>query len=85
MPGGSTPILVLRGWLDPYRALAADVAKALNGYPNLSIVELPNASYNALGGSDCPRRIRNAWIDDLAPPSVDPTCETALLDLASSP
>ena len=55
------------------------------GYPNLSIVEVPNASYNALGGSDCPRRIRNVWIDDLAPPSVDPTCETALPDLVQAP
>ena len=74
LPGGPTPILVLRGWFDPYSTPAADVQAALIGYPNLALVEVPNASYNALGGNDCPRRIRNAWIDALTPPDPGFAC-----------
>jgi hypothetical protein len=75
MPGGTTPILVLRGWFDPYSALPSDVTSALADYPNLSLVEVPNATYNALGGNDCPRRIRNAWIDALTTPPTDFDCQ----------
>ncbi len=86
MPGGATPILVLRGWFDPYSAPASDVASVLADYPNLSLVEVPNASYNALGGNDCPRRIRNAWIDALTTPPTPFPCQFgAPPDLNPSP
>ncbi len=75
LPGGATPILVLRGWFDPYSAPPGDVQAALQGYPNLTLVEVPNASYNALGDNDCPRRIRNTWIDALTPPAPDFVCQ----------
>ena len=40
--------------------------------------EVPNQSYNAFGFSDCPRLIRNAWIDAIAAAPVDVSCLTAI-------
>ena len=47
--------------------------------PNTYIYEVPNQSYNALGEVDCPRLIRNAWIDAPDAPPVDVSC---LADIA---
>ena len=73
-PTGGVPTLVLRGALDPFSASAADVGTATNGSPNVFILPIPNQSYNALGFTECPRAIRNAWIDAITAPPADTTC-----------
>lgn len=70
-PTGGVPTLILRGEFDPYSAPPSDVTKAMAGAPNVYLVEVPNQSYNTLGYTECPRAIRNAWIDaPTAPPDT---------------
>jgi pimeloyl-ACP methyl ester carboxylesterase len=71
---GSVPTLVLRGALDPYSAPLGDVAKAVAGLDSVYTLEIPNQSYNALGFTECPAAIRNAWIDAPTAPPADTTC-----------
>jgi pimeloyl-ACP methyl ester carboxylesterase len=73
-PTGGLPTLVLRGALDPYSAPMSEVAKAANGAADVYLVEIPNQSYNALGYTECPRTIRNAWIDAPTAPPSDTSC-----------
>ena len=49
------------------------------------VYAVPNQSYNAFGEVDCPRLIRNAWIDapDAAPADVSCLDEIAPVDLGS--
>ena len=68
---GGVPTLVLRGALDPYSAPLSDVAAATAGAAKVYPLEIPNQSYNVLGYTECPRAIRNAWIDSpTAPPAT---------------
>lgn len=60
---GVVPTLVLRGIFDPYSASTDDVIRAEAGAPNVYTLDIPNQSYNALGYTECPRAIRNSWID----------------------
>ena len=48
--------------------------KSAAGAPNVYLVEIPNQSYNALGYTECPRAIRNAWIDAPTAAPADTTC-----------
>ena len=74
---GGVPTLVLRGALDPYSAPLGDVAAATAGAAKVYPLEIPNQSYNVLGYTECPRAIRNAWIDSpTAPP--DTSCLTGI-------
>lgn len=57
------PALIMRGWLDPFSAPLADVAAAIGAADNVSVLEVLNQSDNVLGYVECPRKIRNAWID----------------------
>lgn len=73
-PTGGVPTLVLHGALDPFSASVADVTSATQGSPNVYVLPIPNQSYNALGFTECPRAIRNAWIDAITSPPADASC-----------
>jgi len=73
-PTGGVPTLVLRGVLDPFSASVDDVATATAGSPGVFILPIPNQSYNTLGFTECPRAIRNAWIDAITAPPADTSC-----------
>jgi hypothetical protein len=49
------------------------------------LYDVPNQSYNAFGEVDCPRLIRNAWIDAPNAPPVDVSClaDIAPIDLGT--
>jgi hypothetical protein len=74
----NVPTLAMRGWFDPYSTPPEDIIAAIGG-PNTYIYDVPNQSYNAFGEVDCPRVIRNAWIDAPGAPPVDVSC---LADIA---
>jgi pimeloyl-ACP methyl ester carboxylesterase len=71
---GGLPTLVLRGALDPFSAPMNEVAKATAGAPDVYLIDIPNQSYNALGYTECPLAIRNAWIDAVTAPPADTSC-----------
>jgi pimeloyl-ACP methyl ester carboxylesterase len=59
----STPTLLLAGRFDPHGA-PGFVRAAAEKLSTSWVVEIPSGSYNVLGmDHDCPRSIRNAWID----------------------
>ena len=64
---GGVPTLMMRGSLDPFSAPLPEVATAVGALDNVFEVEVPNQSYNVLGFTECPRAIRNAWIDAPTP------------------
>ncbi len=67
------PTLILSGQFDPFAPPGS--VKGLSGsLPTSFFVEVPGASHNALGYSDCPISIRNAWIDDPSAPPSDTGC-----------
>lgn len=84
-PTGGVPTLVLRGVFDPYSASTADVLRAAAGAPNVFPVDIPNQSYNALGYTECPRAIRNAWIDAPTAAPADTSCLAAIPQIELSP
>ena len=71
---GGVPTLVMRGALDPYSAPLTDVTAAVGGSTNVFSLEIPNQSYNVLGFTECPRVIRNAWVDAPTAPPADTSC-----------
>lgn len=71
---GGVPTLVLRGVFDPYSASSSTVLQAASGAPNVYPIDVPNQSYNALGYNECPRAIRNAWIDAPTTSPADTSC-----------
>jgi pimeloyl-ACP methyl ester carboxylesterase len=71
---GGVPVLVLRGALDPFSAPSSEVREATAGLDNVFVVDIPNQSYNALGYAECPRAIRNAWVDAPTAPPADTSC-----------
>jgi pimeloyl-ACP methyl ester carboxylesterase len=67
------PQLLLLGRFDSFSPLP--VAKeAAKTFGNAWVLEVPGQTHNALGFSDCPIGIRNAWIQDPTSPPVDTTC-----------
>jgi hypothetical protein len=60
--------------LVPFSAPMNEVAKATAGASNVYLIDIPNQSYNALGYTECPLAIRNAWIDALTAPPADTSC-----------
>ena len=74
----------MRGSLDPYSTPPDDIVRAIGG-PSTYVYAVPNQSYNAFGEVDCPRLIRNAWIDapDAAPADVSCLSEIAPVDLGN--
>jgi hypothetical protein len=81
---GGIPTLVLRGDFDPYSASSDTVLKAAEGAANVFTLDIPNQSYNTRGYTECPRAIRNAWIDAPLAPPADTSCLAAIpqLDLS---
>lgn len=82
---GGVPTLVLRGEFDPYSASLADVAKAAAGAPTLFTLDIPNQTYNTLGYTECPRSIRNAWIDAPTATPADTSCLAAIPQIDLTP
>jgi pimeloyl-ACP methyl ester carboxylesterase len=80
----SIPTLVMRGWLDPFSAPPSAISSAVAGAGAVSFVEVPNASYNVQGYNECPRAIRNAWVDAPTRPPADLSCLSRIptIDLA---
>jgi pimeloyl-ACP methyl ester carboxylesterase len=71
---GGIPMLVLRGAFDPFSAPPSEVSEATTGLDNVYVLDIPNQSYNVLGWTECPRSIRNAWIDAPNAPPADTSC-----------
>jgi pimeloyl-ACP methyl ester carboxylesterase len=71
--GDAVPTLVLRGVFDPFSAPTSDVTKALSAGTSF-VLDIPNQSYNTLGYTECPRAIRNAWIDAPTSAPADTSC-----------
>jgi pimeloyl-ACP methyl ester carboxylesterase len=82
---GGVPTLVLRGVFDPYSASAAQVAAAVGGTTNVYSLDVPNQSYNTLGYTECPRAIRNAWVDAPTAAPADTSCLAAIPKLDLTP
>lgn len=82
---GGVPTLVLRGVFDPYSAPIDDVVRAAAGAPNVYTLDIPNQSYNALGYTECPRAIRNAWIDAPNGAPAEVACLQAIPKLDLTP
>lgn len=80
----SIPTLIMRGWLDPFSAPSSAINAAIADAPTVSFVEIPSTSYNVQGSDECPRAIRNAWVDAPAKPPADVSCLQRIppLDLA---
>lgn len=78
---GGVPTLVLRGDLDPYSASTEAVVKAAADARTLYALDIANQSYNTLGYTECPRAIRNAWIDAPTAAPADTTCLAAIPQL----
>ena len=80
---GGVPTLVMRGVLDPYSASIAAVRAADPAARALFTFDVPNQSYNILGYNECPRAIRNAWIDQ---PTIAPdvSCLGSIPELSMS-
>jgi pimeloyl-ACP methyl ester carboxylesterase len=78
------PTLVMRGSLDPFSTPPADIATAIGG-PTTYLYEVPNQSYNAFGEVDCPRLIRNAWLDAPEAPPADISCLAAIAPINLEP
>jgi pimeloyl-ACP methyl ester carboxylesterase len=71
---GGAPTLVMRGALDPFSAPSSEVIKAVGGVESAYVLDVANQSYNVLGFNECPRAIRNAWIDAPNAPPADTSC-----------
>jgi pimeloyl-ACP methyl ester carboxylesterase len=79
-PDPGVPMLALRGVLDPYSASLADVRATDPTSRTLFTVQVPNQTFNALGYNECPRSIRNAWIDDPTTPP-DTSCLSGIPEI----
>lgn len=82
---GGIPTLALRGDLDPYSASTAAVLAAAAGATNVFTLDVPNQSYNTLGYTECPRAIRNAWVDAPTAAPADTSCLAAIPQLDLTP
>ncbi|MBA2314597.1 MAG: hypothetical protein H0V87_04340 [Chloroflexi bacterium] len=82
---GGVPTLIMRGWLDPFSAPIRDVTAATASVGGVHVLEVPNQSYNVLGYVECPRSIRNAWIDAPARPPADVACLDGIPDIELAP
>jgi pimeloyl-ACP methyl ester carboxylesterase len=67
------PLLMLIGQFDSYSSAPA-ARKVAATLPHAWVVEVPGQTHNALGFSDCPIGIRNAWMQDPTGPPEDTTC-----------
>jgi len=73
-PTAGVRSLLMSGALDPFTIPSAQLAAAVAGDPAATVLEIPNQSYNVLGYTECPRTIRNAWLDLPSGPPPDTTC-----------
>ena len=73
-PTAGVRSLLMRGALDPYTVPSAQLAAVVAGGSNVTVLDIPNQSYNVLGYTDCPRSIRNVWLDLASGPPPDTSC-----------
>jgi hypothetical protein len=71
--GDAVPTLIMRGSIDPFSAPPADLTDAIGSATDVHELDVPNASYNVLS-FDCPRAIRDAWMDSPSAPPADTSC-----------
>jgi len=76
--------LLLRGRLDPFTIPQAQLDGIAND-PATSLIEVPNQSYNVLGFTECPRAIRNAWLDATSGPPADTSCLAGIPAISLQP
>jgi pimeloyl-ACP methyl ester carboxylesterase len=71
------PLLMFLGQFDSFSPVseARNVAATL---PSAWVVEVPGQTHNAIGFSDCPIGIRNAWVFDPTEPPADTSCLRSL-------
>ncbi|WP_431900380.1 alpha/beta fold hydrolase [Nonomuraea sp. bgisy101] len=67
------PTLITIGGLNTFSGSAQDVAAAASSLTRARLLEIPFGNYGAYR-EDCPRPIRNAWIDDPAAPLRNTGC-----------
>jgi pimeloyl-ACP methyl ester carboxylesterase len=80
LTGAAVPMLILRGWIDPFSAPPGDVAAAVGDAESVHSIEVPNMSYNALAHG-CPRSIRDAWLDTPTESPADTSCLAGIAPL----
>ena len=73
-PTAGVRSLLMSGVFDPFTIPSAQLAAATADDPNATVLEIPNQSYNVLGYTECPRTIRNVWLDLAAGPPPDTSC-----------
>jgi pimeloyl-ACP methyl ester carboxylesterase len=73
-PTAGVRSLLMSGALDPFTIPSAQLAAATADDPNATVLEIPNQSYNVLGYTECPRTIRNVWLDLASGPPPDTSC-----------
>ena len=73
-PTAGVRSLLMTGALDPFTIPSVQLAAATAGDPLATVLDVPNQSYNVLGYTECPRTIRNAWLDLASGPPPDTTC-----------
>jgi pimeloyl-ACP methyl ester carboxylesterase len=83
-PTNGVRSLFLRGQLDPFTVPLAELARSVDG-TDVSIVDVPNQSYNVLGFTECPRAIRNPWLDATSGPPVDTSCLNTIVPVRLAP
>lgn len=81
----SVRALLMHGAMDPYTVPSTTLADVAASDPNASVLEIPNQSYNVLGYTDCPRAIRNAWLDLASGPPADTSCLAQIRPLELQP
>jgi TAP-like protein len=67
------PLLLLVGQFDSYSS-AAEARQVAATLPRAWVVQVPGSTHNALGFSDCPIGIRNAWVQDPTGTPLDTSC-----------
>jgi len=67
------PLLLLIGQFDSYSS-AREARQVAATLPRAWVVQVPGHTHNALGFSDCPIGIRNAWFRDPISPPQNTTC-----------
>ncbi len=79
------PVLIFEGQFQPLVS-SATLRRVTSELSHAYVVTVPSQTTNLLGFTECPRSIRNAWIDhpDSAPSEIDCLAETPKLVFATT-
>jgi pimeloyl-ACP methyl ester carboxylesterase len=72
-PTTEVPLLLLVGQFDSYSS-ATEARQVAAMLPKAWVVQVPGSTHNALGFSDCPIGIRNAWVQHPTAPPQNTNC-----------